>query len=712
MSPSDPFQPDDPGSTGSGDLDSLTTERERFAGEVLEVVEVLGLFERFAPSSLGRRMLRELAPLPDHEVRAALCRLGEMQLLFRAGDRPAFAGVVDPLPRAVAGARLFEEDRLLALRGFLDATARLRGWFRERSEDVPELAEVARGLPDLERLRAAIDSVLDHRGRVRDDASEGLSRLRRLAGQLAEDVEQGLKRVLNRGEVRAVLSDATVHRRGGRPVLAVRAKSAGRVRGLVHDRSSSGESVFIEPEEVVEVGNRLAEARTDERREVERILLALSATVREQVPRIHEAADGVGRIELAFLSACYCEEHGARPALQPGDDGSAEGLLLRSARHPLLMEQVIRGELREVVPIDLRLGGEFDLLIVTGPNTGGKTLAMKTAGLFALLTRLGLPVPGAEGTTVPLYDRVCADIGDEQEIRQNLSTFASHLVRIRAALEEAGPETLVLIDELGGGTDPEEGAALGEAVLEDLLRRSVPTIVSTHIGKLKEFAYRRPRAENASTEFDAETMRPRYQLLIGTPGESCAIIIARRLGLPQRITDMAAHRRERREGEVAELMEDVRQARLEAERLRAEAEQRVEEAAVRLRDVDERRAEIDRRSEQLEAEAQKGIEERVRDASKQLGRARALLSQLPKESGGAMREVLDRLEADLTGASLTDRRQAFLDGLGKGSLVYLPRYRQRVIVHKLDRARREVTCKLGSMKVQVSFDEVTPYESL
>ena len=709
------MSPDDHLASGSldpDDPDSLSVERERFAGEVLEVVEVLGLFERHAPSSLGRRMLQELAPLPDLEVRSALERLREMQLLFKAGDRPGFAGVVDPLPRAIAGARLFEEDRLLALRGFLDASARMRAWFGERSDDVPSLAEVARALPDLERLRSAIDSVLDHRGRVRDDASGGLARLRRLTGQLAEEVEQGLKRVLNRGEVRAVLSDATVHRRGGRPVLAVRAKSAGRVRGLVHDRSSSGESVFIEPEEVVEVGNRLAEARTDERREVERILLDLSATVREEVPRIHQAADGVGRIELAFLSASFCEEHGARPALQPGDDGAAEGLLLRSARHPLLMEQVTRGELTEVVPIDLRLGGEFDLLIVTGPNTGGKTLAMKTAGLFALLTRLGLPVPGADGTTVPLYDRICADIGDEQEIRQNLSTFASHLVRIRAALEDAGSETLVLIDELGGGTDPEEGAALGEAVLEDLLRRSVPTIVSTHIGKLKEFAYRRPRAENASTEFDAETMRPRYQLLIGTPGESCAIIIARRLGLPQRITDMAAHRRERREGEVAELMEDVRLARLEAERLRAEAEQRVEEAAARLRDLDDRRAEIDRRSEQLEAEAQKGIEERVRDAAKQLERARALLSQLPKESGGAMREVLDRLEADLTGASLTDRRQAFLDGLGKGSLVYLPRYRQRVIVHKLDKARREVTCKLGSMKVQVSFDEVTPYESL
>ena len=686
------------------------------AADVLELAAVLALFERLAPSSLGVRALRELAPRPlEHPLRsprAALARLAEMGMLLAAGDRPSFAGVVDPLPRGAEKARLLDEERLLAIRSFLEAEARLAEWLAERAADVPALARVGAELPDLAALVAAIDRVLDPRGRVRDDASDALARVRRSIDRLADELEASLKRVLNRPEVRAVLSDGSVHRRAGRPVLAVRAKSAGRVRGLVHDRSSSGESLFIEPEEVIEAGNRLAEQRADERREVERVLLALSSRVREDVPRIEAAAALVAELELAYAGARYGEEHDARGALLPGDEGAAGALLLRSARHPLLVEQARLGLLPEVVPIDLRLGDEFDLLILTGPNTGGKTVAMKTAGLLALLTRLGLPVPAAQGTTVPLYDRICADIGDEQEIRQNLSTFASHVVRIRSALEQATPRSLVLIDELGGGTDPEEGAALGEAVIEDLLRRAVPTIVSTHIGKLKEFAYRHPRAENACTEFDAVTLRPLFRLLIGTPGESCAIVIARRLGLPQRITDRAAHRRERRTGEVVELMEDVRRARLEAERLRSEAEARHARAQERLRDLDDKQAEIDRRGEQLEAEAQKGIEERVRDALRQLARARSLLPQLPRESQAAMRDALEALEADLSGASLTDRRTRFLDSLGKGSLVYLPRYRQRVLVHKVDREKREVTCKLGAMKVQVAFDEVTPYESL
>ncbi len=321
-------------------------------------------------------------------------------------------------------------------------------------------------------------------------------------------------------------------------------------------------------------------------------------------------------------------------------------------------------------------------------------------------------MPAAEGTTVPLFERVAADIGDEQEIRQNLSTFASHLVRIKDALARADGDTLVLLDELGGGTDPEEGAALGEAVLEDLLARGVPTLCSTHIGKLKEFAFRHVRAENACTEFDVQSLEPMYRLLIGTPGESGALVIARRLGLPQAIVERAGGLHERREGELADLMEEVRVARTAAEELRAGAEQRLDEARERIRELEDVRGDLDRRGEQLEAEAQKGIEERVRDGVRKVERARSLLSQIPKETAQALAGVLDELEADLTGASLSERRQAFLSSLRKGSLVYLPRYRQRVLVHKVNGAKREVVCKLGNMKLRVTFEEVTPYESL
>lgn len=699
---------------GSEDSSALEARRAKYSASVLEFEVVLSLLEVLAHSSLGRRALRDLGPRSKEGARTALARVREMQELEKRGGGPSFAGVTDPVPIETGGRirRSYDEERCMALRSVCLAGMRLADWFAERAAETPALARVAESLPRMNSLVEAIDQVLDERGRVRRDASVLLARLGKEGRHLSSEINTILRRIVASSGVRAVLSDSAVHRRGGRPVLAVRAKSSGRVRGLVHDRSQSGESVFIEPNEVVELGNRLAEVHADTRRETERILLELSTAVRAARGGLESLAEGLAELELASIGARSAALGGGRPALQPGDLGAAPGLLLRSARHPLLLEQERQGRIPSVVPIDVRLGGEFDMLIITGPNTGGKTLALKTAGLFALLTRCGLPVPAAEGTTVPLYERVAADIGDEQEIRQNLSTFASHLVRIKGALAEANSDSLVLLDELGGGTDPEEGAALGEAVLENLLERAVPTLCSTHIGKLKEFAFRHVRAENACTEFDVRSLEPRYRLLIGSPGESGALVIARRLGLPEALVERAGSLRERRDGELADLMEEVRVARTAAEELRAGAEARLDEARERIVELEDVRGDLDRRSEQLEAEAQKGIEERVRDGLRKVGRARALLSQIPKETAVSLGHLLDELEADLTGASLSERREAFLASLRKGSLVYLPRYRQRVLVHKINAAKREVVCKLGGMKLHVTFEEVTPYESL
>ena len=270
--------------------DLIAEARERFAGGVLEVVEVLGALERHASSSLGVRALRELVPMDDGAACAALRRLDEMLMLGRAGDLPSLAGVTDPLPPGTAGARVLDEERFMALRGFLDAGRRLRGWFADRSEDVPALAAVAAEVPDLSDLIERLDQVLDERGRVRRDASDLLARLRRRTSELSEEIDDRVRKVLARSDVRTVLSDGSVHRRGGRPVLAVRAKSSGHVKGIVHDRSSSGESVFVEPKEVIELGNLLAEAQAGARRETERILLELSGVVRERRPELERAA--------------------------------------------------------------------------------------------------------------------------------------------------------------------------------------------------------------------------------------------------------------------------------------------------------------------------------------------------------------------------------------------------------------------------------------
>ncbi len=705
-------------SGGPDPLDPDSPERrdrlEAFAARALDFADVLAALERCTSTSLGLRAVRSLAPLGDDEARAALQRSGEALALRRAGLTPAFAGVSDPLPtleHARRAGRAIEDHALVQLRSLLEAAERLADWMRARAAEAPALAQLASGMPDLGRLVERITACVDDRGRVRDSASPLLARLRRDLSETGAAIERALRGLVGRAEIKAVLSDLNTHRRGGRFVLAVKAKSQGRVPGLVHDRSQSDQTVFIEPRETVALGNRFAEMEADERREVERVLLEITRALLSEEESIREAAERLARLELAFAAAQYAAEAPAVVLRVAGDPGADPGLVLRAARHPLLLEQQRAGQLAAIVPIDLRLGADFDLLILTGPNTGGKTLALKTAGLAALFARCGLPFPCAEGSSMPLYDGIVADIGDEQEIRSSLSTFSSHLTRIKKGLVRGSARTLFLLDELGTGTDPDEGAALSEAVLEELLARRAPTLVSTHIGKLKEFAFRHPRAENACVEFDPRTLSPRYKVLIGVPGESSALVIARQLGLPHRICDRAEQRLKRRDAEVQKLMADVRLARTQAEKVRGETEQRLRAAELSAQEAEAHKAEAARRGAMLEAEAQRSIEDRVREARARVSRILPLLAQVPAAARAALEAELTALDAELSGSAISERRQAFLDALKKGMFVYLPRYRQRVPVQKVDHQKRSVRVMLGGIAMTVSFDEVTSVEA-
>ncbi len=702
----DPLERDDP---------ARKVRLEAFAARALDFDDVLANFERHAATSLGLRALRALAPLDDPGARAAAQRATEAILFTRHGGGPSLAGVTDPLPPLEAArraGRALEDVALVRLRDFLEASARIATWLRADAAAAPALGALADGMPDFAKMLERIAVTVDERGRVRDTASPLLARLRRDLAETGAIIDRALKGLVARAEIKAVLSDPVTHRRGGRAVLAVKSKSQGRVPGIVHDRSQSDQTVFIEPREIVAPGNRHAELEADERRELERVLLEITRALLAEEDSIREAAERVAKLELALLAANYAAESGSVVLRISGDPAATErGLVLRSARHPLLVEQQREGRIGEVVPIDLRVGEDFDLLILTGPNTGGKTLALKTAGLAAILARCGLPFPCAEGSCIPLYDAIVADIGDEQEIRSSLSTFSSHLARIKNGLARGTDRSLFLLDELGTGTDPDEGAALSEAILEELLARKCATLASTHIGKLKEFAFRNPRAENACVEFDPKTLSPRYKVLVGVPGESSALLIARRLGLPYRVCDRAEQRLKRRDVEVQKLMADVRTARTQAEKVRGETEKRLQEAERAVRETEVKRDEVTRKSEMLEAEAQRSIEDRVRQARSHVARLTALLEQVPAQHRKALDAALGDLDRELSGAAVSDRRQAFLDALAKGSFVYLPRYKQRVPVQKVDRAKREVKVMLGGMGMTVSFDEVTSVEA-
>jgi DNA mismatch repair protein MutS2 len=708
---------------------------EGFAADALDWPRVRELFAAHAASSLGRRALEELQPRTEADAREALARCAELlayassEVGFNAAAQnpydstcvPPLAGITDPQPILLIARRFtraLDEDEFKVLATFLRALAKLRRWVTARTPELPACARLADAIPDLTKLTTEIDKSLDDRGRVVDEASPALRKMRKDSSALESDITRVVQRISSGGEVRKSLAEGQlgrVHWRGGRPVLAVRARERRHVKGIVHDRSQSGETLFIEPAAVVESGNRLADLRISEAREVSRILTELTRLVFGAEPELHQAIEVAAEFEIGTLSALWAISNDGRVVT----DAGGPGMLLRSIRHPILVQKVRAGELESCVPIDLRLGEDFDLIVITGPNTGGKTLALKSAGLAALLVRLGLPVICSEGSRIPFYDGIFADIGDEQEVEQNLSTFASHLVRIRAALATdgsgAGPRTLTLFDELGGGTDPDEGSALGEALLEELLRRGAPALVSTHLGRLKEVAYRHARAENACTEFDLETLAPQYHLLLGIPGESRALAIAKRLGLPSDLLARAAECLEASGasgGEREALFDDLRQSRSRAEELRGQAETKLGEVEDERRHLKVEREAQARQVTLLTKEAQLGIEKRLRDAKSHLAKSRSLLPQMAKAAKHEMQEALDKLEEALVGSSLDDLRTDFLAGLKKGDHVWVPRYRKRCAITRIFKEKKRVSIQVGRAEFEVGFEEISTYDTL
>ena len=587
-------------------------------------------------------------------------------------------------------------EELWELRRLLDQAAPAYAWTRKsRGVETPGLSRLLADVEPLPALHRELGRSLLPSGEVRDDASADLARIRRSIQTLRERLAQKLESIA-RG---LGIGDTFVTLREGRYAIAVPASHRKQVPGVALGHSGSGATVFLEPREAAEGNSQLSDLFADEIREVSRILRDLSALARRDREALGRDLDALARLDAAQAVGSWAESvHGSLPSLT-----EERSLLLRGARHPLLVERHARGEMEAApVPLDLELDRDTPLLLVTGPNMGGKTVALKTAGLTALLAMAGLPVPAAEGTRVPWFDHVVCDIGDEQSLMEDVSTFLSHLRRVSEAISVATPQSLVLLDELGSGTDPTEGAALGQAILEELRSRRTLCVATTHHGALKSFASETEGARNASMAFDEETLRPRFTLLVGVPGRSRAIQVAERFGMDRGVLDRARELLPRGERDLGALIEELGTLKNEV------AREREELTRTRLR-LAERESELKSALGKLESEKRerkqtelaarrdllRTLESQIDEYRKKLRADKKASAQTLEEARGLARRVAESIDADTEWTPAPDRGTP-VERAAAGDKVYVPTLQAEGVVLSAPDHDGRVRVKIGA----------------
>ena len=558
----------------------------------LEYDKVLAMLAAIAPTAGAREMALALTPDDDEQtVERRLARTGDAMALLADKGMPSFGHVKDPcesLERAGKGATLTTRE-LLDVGNILRTSRGLLEYSRTNRHFETVLDEIFERLMPDRKLEDKIYRAIISEETIADEASPALGDIRRKIRAANNRIKETLQHYITSNTYSRHLQEHIVTQRGGRYVIPVRVESKNEIKGLIHDTSSSGATIFVEPMAVVDANNELRMLEAKEQHEIDRILFELSAAVAVQTGALNLNYRNI--TELAFLFACgkLAERMDAvRPVLCKEREIS-----LLSARHPLIDKD-------RVVPITVSLGGAWDALIITGPNTGGKTVTLKTLGLFSLMAQSGLFIPAAEGSKLCLFDRVLVDLGDEQSIEQSLSTFSSHMVHIVSIVQSLSPNALVLFDELGAGTDPVEGAALAVAIISEARRAGALCAVTTHYAELKAFALDTEGVQNASCEFDVATLRPTYRLIIGTPGKSNAFAISEKLGLPSRVVAEAKSLISNENRRFENVIEKLDTARLEMERQRDEAEK------VRMH-IESTRAAAERDAEKLRADAEKAL---------------------------------------------------------------------------------------------------------
>ncbi len=515
---------------------------------VLEFDKVIDIVAGYAASVPGRKSVRSMMPVADRETAAGCLReTREFMNILRRGESPPLDGIVD-VEQAVAklevAGSMLSSAELLDIATTLSAGRRVRIFFQrfERNGDpafsAPLLCLRAASIRPLKQVEDAIFSAIDERAEVRDSASPNLRKIRKQLGRTRDDILGRLSDMLQDSSFQKIVQEPVITIRDDRYVLPLKPNFRQNLKGIVHGQSGSRATLFVEPLEVLEQNNRLAELRLEERDEVERILRELTALLSQERDAIGETINALASIDAVYARARLgMELDGTIPEFSM--DGRVR---LRRARHPLLAWKQKNAGSGEVLPNDIELSDHERVLILSGPNAGGKTVILKTVGLLSLMAQAGLPVTAAEGSVLPCFHDVFADIGDEQSLEQDLSTFSSHVGHIAGTLRQADRYSLVLLDELGAGTDPGEGAGLGAAVLENLIERGCVTLVTTHHNTLKLFGSQTAGAVNASMEFDPSTLKPTYRLIPGRPGRSYGLDMAARMGIPDEVIRKARTR--------------------------------------------------------------------------------------------------------------------------------------------------------------------------
>ncbi|MCI8372628.1 MAG: endonuclease MutS2 [Lachnospiraceae bacterium] len=584
----------------------------------LEYHKITERLAQYASSTAGKELCLRLLPsdsLPDIELAQTETKDALTRIYKKGGI--SFSGLKDiraSMKRLEIGSTLNIEE-LLSINKLLEITKRIKTYSRKEHGDDTEdsLDERFRQLEPLTPLSAEISRCIISEDEISDEASPTLRHTRRSIKSMNDKIRSQMNSLLNSSSMRTYLQDSVITMRGDRYCLPVKAEYRSQVPGMIHDQSSTGSTLFVEPMAVVKLNNDLKQLFLKEQEEIEVILATLSQQVSEYMEEILCNYELLVQLDFIFAKAFYAQEYkGTRPIFN-----SNGYISIRDGRHPLLDPQ-------KVVPITIYLGKEFDLLIVTGPNTGGKTVSLKTVGLFTLMGQAGLHIPAHDGSELSVFTNVFADIGDEQSIEQNLSTFSSHMTNIVSILKKVDQRSLVLFDELGGGTDPTEGAALAIAILSHLHQRGIRTMATTHYSELKVFALGTEFVENASCEFSVETLQPTYRLLIGIPGKSNAFAISKKLGLPNYIINDAKKHISSQDETFEDLIADLEQSRRTIEKERLEIQEYKNEVKQLTLRIEKKEGRLDEQKENILRNANE-------EARKILAEAKAFADQTMKD---------------------------------------------------------------------------------